>query len=136
MYLIKIEVGDSKIEGKGVFTLEDIKKDSVVWRYDPNHDESLSITDFEALDKDAREGLLRVAYLSESSNRWVYPPDDDPARFTNHSEQNNLSVIFDKSVSEEPLFVANKDIKKDEELTVNYLEFDNRPEKDVLDWAK
>lgn len=129
MYLTKISVQDSTIEGKGVFSLEDIKKDSIVWKFDPTHDKSLSPSEFEKLDADSKTALLRVAYLSNKSNRYIYPPEEDPARFTNHSETNNLSVVSDESISEEPVFVANRDIQEGEELTVNYTEFDTQPNK-------
>ena len=134
MYLVKVEAKDSPIEGKGVFALEDIKEGTIAWKFDPSHDQSMSSEDFEALDDKSRTQLLRVAYLSKSSGRWVYPPNDDPALFTNHSESNNLSVAHDTAISGEPFFRANRDIRSGEELTVNYTEFDARPEDQVLDW--
>ena len=129
MYLTKISVRDSIIEGKGVFSLENINKNSVVWKFDSTHDESLSPLEFEKLDADSKTALLRVAYLSKKSNQYIYPPEGDPARFTNHSEANNLSIISDQSISEEPVFVANRNIQAGEELTVNYTEFDTQPNK-------
>jgi len=127
MYLVKVTVKESPIEGRGVSTLEDIRKGSVVWKFDPAHDKSMSPTEFDALDEAAKESLLRVAYLSSTSNRWVYPPEGDPAHFTNHSEKNNMTAVTDSSVSEEPFFIANRDIQAGEELTNNYEEFDTRP---------
>jgi SET domain-containing protein len=129
MYLTKISVRDSAIEGKGVFATEDIRKNSIVWKFDHTHDQSLSPDEFDRLDTSSKTELLRVAYLSPNSNRWVFPPDEDPARFTNHSEKNNLSVVFDDSISEEPIFIANKDIRAGDVLTVNYSEFDARTDK-------
>lgn len=129
MYLTKIFVQSSSIEGKGVFAAEDIKKDDIVWKFNHAHDHSLPLDEFEKLGTNEKTELLRVAYLSPSSNRWVFPPEQDPARFTNHSEANNLSVIFDAAISEEPFFVANKDIQAGEELTVDYSEFDATPNK-------
>ena len=49
--------------------------------------------------------------LSATSNLYVFPPENDPARFTNHSRNNNLTVRVDKGVSEEPYFFANRDKK-------------------------
>lgn len=134
MYLVKVEAKESPIEGKGVFALEDIQKGAIAWKFDPVHDQSMSKDDFEALPNESRAALLRVAYLSESSGRWIYPPNDDPALFTNHSEASNLSVVHDAAISEEPFFRANRDIRSAEELTVNYTEFDARPKDQVLDW--
>ena len=135
MYLTKVIVRESPIEGEGVFALEDIKKGMTVWKFVPTHDKALSISEFEELDEDAKVSLERVAYLSAKTNKWIYPPEEDPARFTNHNEANNLSVVFDETVSEEMLFIANQDIQKGEELTVNYLEFDTRPKEQVFRWG-
>ena len=136
MYLVKIIAKDSIIDGKGVFAEEDIKKDTIVWKFDPNHDKTITQEKFDSLDQETKKDLLRVAYFSSESNLWVYPPEDDPARFTNHSPKNNLSAVIDKDISIEPFFVANRDIKKGEELTNNYLEFDNRTDGKVLDWKR
>jgi hypothetical protein len=135
MYLVKIAVKKSDIEGKGVFALEDIKKGSITWKFDPLSDKSLAPREFEALDAKTRETLLRVAYLSPTSHRWVYPSQNDSASFTNHSKKNNQSVIFDESISEEPFFQANRDIKMGEELTVDYGEFDARPKNLLEEWV-
>jgi len=135
MYLIKVSVGKSGIEGKGVFVVEDIKKDSITWKFDPQHDMVLTPEQFEALDAKTKESVLRVAYLSPTSNCWIYPAEDDPALFTNHSKTSNQSVVFDKSVSGEPFFRANRDIKAGEELTVNYEEFDARPADLLEEWV-
>ena len=124
MYLFKVEIKKSPINGKGVFALENISKGEVVWRYKPDKDRVLSVGDYEKLDCNEKSKLDRIAYLSPSTNRYVYPPENDPALFTNHSVDNNLSVVFDKLVSDEPFFVANRDIKIGEELTNNYLDFD------------
>src|SRR5665213_2412897 len=107
MFLIKVEVRESAIDGKGVFTLQEIKKGDVIWKFDPTHDKFLLPAEFKALDDVSKEALLPVAYLSRVTNRWVYPPENDPARFTNHSKENNLSAIFKTEISEELIFFAN-----------------------------
>lgn len=136
MYLYKIEVKDSHIEGKGVFTSEKIENNSIVWKFVPEHDQSLSQEDFSKLGQEGREELEKVGYLSPVSGQWIYPPKNDPARFTNHSvSHNNLSVVFDKTISTEPFFKANRDIQKEEELTVNYLEFDEYIKQAKPDWV-
>lgn len=125
MYLIKVTAKKSSIHGKGCFTLEDIKSDDIVWKFDPNHDRTLTRAEFDALSDKNKKEIRRVAYISKHTNRWVYPPANDPALFTNHSKENNLSAVFNDSISEEPFFVANRDIKAGEELTNNYTEFDD-----------
>lgn len=136
MYLYKIKTKDSGIEGKGVFCLEDIPKDSIVWKFDQNHDKALSQEDYAKLNEEGKREMQKVGYLSPVSKTWIYPPENDPARYTNHSPStNNLSVIFDMAISPEPYFVANRNISNGEELTNNYLEFDEYIKNTKPDWA-
>ena len=136
MYLIQVTVKESPIDGKGVFTLQTIKAGDVVWRFDSTHDKTLTRAEFDALDKREKEVLRKVAYLSKNTGRWVYPPTNDPALYTNHSKENNLSAVLNKAISEEPIFVANRDINVGEELTNNYHEFDDLTENLEAEWLK
>ena len=126
MYLIPVEIRDSSIEGKGVFALEDIDPGTVVWKYNPEYDKSISLDDFERLSNEEKSDIEKVGYISTESNQWIYPSENDPARYTNHSQFNNLSVVFDKQLSVKPVFITKRGIKAGEELTNNYLEFDQR----------
>lgn len=134
MYLIKIETRVSGIDGKGVFSLEKISKNTLVWKYDSSHDKSISIEEYNNSDKETQDEFDRVAYLSPTTNRYVYPPESDPARFTNHSKQNNLSIVVNRRISDEPYFIANRDIAVGEELTNNYLEFDESLRNKYPEW--
>lgn len=134
MYLFPVETKESKVDGQGVFASEKIGKGQIVWKFDANHDKILSQEEFNALDEASKDELKRVAYLSPTTNRYVYPPENDAARFTNHSPTNNLSVLIDEDVSEEPYFIANRDIEAGEELTNNYLEFDKAIKIHKLEW--
>lgn len=136
MYLVQVTVKESPIEGKGVFTLQDIKVGDVVWKFDSSHDQTMIRAEFDALDKKEKEALRRVAYLSKDTGRWVYPPENDPALYTNHSKENNLSATINGSISEEPIFVANRDIASGEELTNNYYEFDDLTANLEAEWLK
>lgn len=137
MYLFDTMIKKSRIEGSGVFADQDIPAGSIVWKFDPDHDLNLSLEDFEKLDSEARAEIRKVAYISPTSGRWVYPPANDPARYTNHSEtSNNLSAVFDRNISGEPLFIANAEITKGTELTVNYKEFDDSLKLAVPDWME
>lgn len=126
MYQFRVSVRKSPIEGNGVFSDEPIMAGSIVWKFDSDHDQVLSVVAYEQLEDRTKAEIRKIGYISPSSNQWVYPPENDPARFTNHSETlNNLTAIFDKDVSQEPFFKANKNIEAGEELTVNYIEFDD-----------
>ena len=126
MYVVPIEVRLSDIDGQGVFALQNIAQGRVVWQFVPAHDKSMTPNERAKLSEEQRTALDRIAYLSTESHTYIFPPDEDPARYTNHSENNNLSVRIDKQISPEPFFFANRDIIKGEELTNNYKEFDSK----------
>jgi len=125
MYVKKVLVRESKVNGNGVFADELIERGSVVWKYKEDYDKAISIEKYELLDDKQKAILNRIAYLSPTSNLYVYPPQDDPAIYTNHSnDEFNISVVFDKEISSEPFFVSNRVIEKGEELLNNYHDFD------------
>lgn len=135
MYTVTTKIANSAIEGKGVFTLEAIPKATIVWVFKDGHDIRKTRQEFEQLSDSKREHLSKTAYFSSWSRLWVYPPNDDPAEYTNHSNSNNLSAVFDINVSPEPYFIANRDIKVGEELTNNYHEFDKITRDTKPTWA-
>lgn len=135
MYKVLVNVKTSNIDGKGVFAQQDIEKDTIVWQYDAGHDHAITQAEFDAKDMAEKEYLHRVAYLSPWSNLWVYPPKGDPAEYTNHSQDNNLTVKFNEGISSEPYFIANLDISSGEELTNNYHEFDKITRTAKPPWA-
>ena len=136
MYKVLVNVQTSNIDGKGVFAQQDVQKDTIVWQYTADHDHAITQAEFDAKDQVEKEYLYRVAYLSPWSNLWVYPPRGDPAEYTNHSPDNNLTVRFDEDVSTEPYFIANRNISTSEELTNNYHEFDMITKTTQPDWAR
>jgi hypothetical protein len=104
--------------------LEAIQKSKIVWLFKEGYDIRKTKEEFDILSPNIKEHLSKTANFSPWSELWVYPPTHDHAEFTNHSSTNNLSVVFDPRISREPYFIANRDIKIDEELTNNYHEFD------------
>jgi len=139
MYLFPVTVKESAIEGTGVFSVGAINKGAVVWKYVPEHDQTLSQEEYAKLDTAGKEYMEKVAYLSPTSGHCIFPPEDDPALYTNHDASNhNLSVVMDITISPEPYFVTNRDIAPGEELTNNYHEFDTSISKkeSVPNWLK
>lgn len=136
MYLVPVEVKHSSIHGKGVFAKKAIAKDTVIWKYAEGHDRKMDVETFDNLDHKDRKALERISYLSPQSDMWVSPPEDDPACFTNHSNEANMSVVIDAKKSEEPIFVANRDIAAGEELTNDYAEFDQNSDRTEFDWLE
>jgi uncharacterized protein len=139
MYIVEIVAKDSSIQGRGVFANSDISKGEIVWKYVEGHDLTLRQSEYENLTKEKKEYLDKVAYLSKESGFYIYPPDNDPALYTNHNSFNyNLSVVVDTDISTEPFFIANRDIKAGEEITNNYHEFDEaiKTKGIIPDWLK
>jgi SET domain-containing protein len=136
MYAVLVKVDKSNIDGQGVFAIEDIPKGTIAWIFKEKHDIKLSAKEYDSLSSLQKQKMDKTGYLSPWTGFWVFPSDNDPAQFTNHSNDSNLSVAFDKSISTEPYFVANRDITKGEELTNNYNEFDKITQKTKPIWAK
>lgn len=135
MYIVPVSIKKSPIDGDGVFAESDIPKDTVVWKYTEGHDRKMTTQEFDRLSEETKRELYRVAYLSPTTGVWVIPPEGDPACYTNHEPSAyNTSSIVDENVSEEPIFVANRDIQKGEEITNNYLEFDKNSSTAKFDW--
>lgn len=125
MYLIKVTIRASAIEGKGVFAGQEINKGEIVWKFTDGHDQTLTVGEYGALSQAGKDHIDKVAYFSPTSHLYIFPPENDPALYTNHDAQNhNLSALTDPTVSSEPYFIANRDIASGEELTNNYHEFD------------
>jgi SET domain-containing protein len=137
MYLVPVSIKKSSIDGDGVFAESDISKGTIVWQYTNGHDKKMTKEEFDSLDDSTKEELQRIAYLSPTTNIWVMPPKDDPACYTNHDPKAfNTSVVVNNNISEEPIFVANRDIKQGEEITNNYLEFDENSLPEKFEWLK
>jgi len=111
----KIYTAKSKIEGKGVFAEEEIKKGEDIIEY--NGDKINSDEGDARADEQLNKGHLYIFKLNEE---FDIDGDikDNTAKFINHScDPNCETVIYDEK---EILIVALKDIKKDEELTFDY----------------
>ena len=136
MYKVLILVGSSTIDGKGVFAIEKIQKGEIVWLYDKAKDISATQAEFEQFDDQKKAWFHHSAYLSPWTGLWICPPEGDASNYTNHSPDNNLSVMYDEKISPEPFFIANRDIDIGQEITNNYYEFDELTRKEKPKWAE
>jgi len=117
MLLVRTYVGQSTIDGLGVFAGEFIASGSLLWELHPKFDIFI----------DAAERERLPAYMLEYIARYGYPHlelpgvtvlDSDNGKFMNHTERPNTDFrIFDKGF-------ALVDIALGEEITCNYHEFD------------
>lgn len=99
-----IEIKDSKIQGKGAFVAKDVKKGEIVldWK---NCSKEISREEFNQLSDDEKQ------YVSIIKGKHLL--FFEPARFFNHSCEPNTKVDGHYDV-------AIRDIKKGEEITVDY----------------
>ena len=118
MLLVKTKVAPSAIEGFGVFADENIPKGTVTWRYNPKLDLTLAAEEVEALPEPARSYFLHFGYFALDTKKYILPFDND--RFSNHSKTPNTVVSQTIEDFGEFAMVALRDIKKGEEITVDY----------------
>ncbi len=120
MLTIKASVKPSKIHGIGLFADEDIKKGTLIWKFDPRFDLLFEPKEVSLMPQIQKDFIVHYAYLSKATNKYVLSIDN--GRFLNHSTNNNIDEI---DIPEpEGGSIANRDIKAGEELNVDYRAFD------------
>lgn len=121
MLTVKTYLSPSKIEGLGLFAGEDIKKDDVTWKYTPGFDLEYSQEELEKMPEMLQDYIKTYAALSMVSNKYILGSDD--VKFTNHSPDPNLESVQIEG-EREKIARAKKDIRKGEEMTIDYRGFD------------
>ena len=116
MLLVKTYLDKSKIHGIGLFAGEFIKKGRSIWKFTLNIDFYISKKEFDRLPKLSKAWVKHYGYYDKQSKKWTICVDD--ARFFNHSDNPNTDNITGKET------IAKRNIKKGEELTCDYFEFD------------
>ena len=122
MLTVKASVKPSSIQGIGLFADEDILKGTVIWKFDPRFDLYFDPKEVEQMPSEQRELLLRYAYLSTTSGKYVYSIDD--SRFTNNSSKHHNVDEVALPADLETSSIANRDIRAGEELLDNYRAYD------------
>lgn len=108
----KIEVRESKIEGKGVFALEPIRKgERIQYIRGPR---------FKRVIKGEDEAMSLMNSIGIGRYSWV-DTEGTPFRYINHSCEPNAAIVTAKTV------VAMKNIRKGEEITIDYSMTDADP---------
>lgn len=121
MLLVKTFLAPSKIEGIGLFADQNITKDTITWEFTPEFDTGFDINKINKMPALLKDFIKSYASLSMISNQYIL--GNDNVRFTNHSTKPNLvSKRINREV--EKVAIALRDIKKGEELTIDYRSFD------------
>lgn len=113
MLLVKTYLDKSEIHGIGVFAGEFIRKDTKIWRFVEGFDHCYSPKQFAKLPKPARDFLQNYGYRVDGE--ILFTVDND--RHMNHSDKPNTYLKSGYAI-------ARRNIRKGEEITNDYREFD------------
>ena len=113
MLLVKTYLDRSPIHGIGVFAREAIRKDTKIWRFVEGFDRVWTAKQYARLPKEAREFLKNYAYRVDGE--VLFTVDHD--HHMNHADKPNTYLKAGYTI-------ARRNIRKGEELTVDYREFD------------
>lgn len=117
MLCVKTKLKESKIDGIGLFSDEDIKRGTIVWK--TNDEVSFNKYSKEEwnqlkkrLSKECFKQIKKYSYMHDYDGCWRIDLDD--ARFINHSENPNTVISRNKNL------ITTRLIKKGEEILINY----------------
>ena len=113
MLLVKTYLDKSAIHGLGVFAAEFIRKETKIWRFVEGFDRCYSPKQFARLPKQAREFLKSYGYKVDGE--ILFTVDND--HYINHSDTPNTYL-------KNGYTIARRNIRKGEEITNDYREFD------------
>ena len=113
MIVVKTKLDKSLISGIGLFANEDILKGDLIWKMTSISVFQITPDKYETLSQIEKDFITEKDYywLDDNGN-YLIPIDD--SRFMNHSNNPNIIEIH------ENFCVASRNIKKNEELTIDY----------------
>jgi len=120
MMQVKTKIGQSKIQGTGLFADEFIPKGTVIWKFTPGFDLKFTEEEIDNFPIQVQEYLESYMWLSKKSGKYCFSSDN--GKYFNHSKNpNSLSEYYDDE--EEVLTKAIRDIEIGEEITDDYASF-------------
>lgn len=120
MLHIKYKLDRSAHHGIGLIADQDIARGALIYTASPKLDLNISNEVFESLDQKEKDEVRYWGFWVEKDKVWHV--DFDMSKFLNHSFTANTTQDFSHP---DAYLVAVRDIKKGEELTQNYLEFES-----------
>lgn len=121
MIHIKYKLDRSDKHGIGLFADEDLKKGQLVYTASPLLDVNITQEQFDSLNDREKEEFRWWGFWDEPSQKWHV--DFDVSKFINHSKD---GTVTQDPTHTEAYLITTRDIKKGEELTQNYLEFESK----------
>jgi SET domain-containing protein len=134
MLLVKTKIGQSNINGIGLFADQFIPKGTITWRFNPRFDILFDPREVSEMSDQQQDLIEHFAYLSNKSGKYVYSIDD--TRFTNHSNNPNIDNTTVLPGDIEVCGIAKRDIQAGEELTINYKLIDSNDAKSEEKYLK
>lgn len=121
MIHIKYKLDKSDKHGIGLFTDEDLEPGQLVYTASPLLDVDITQAEFDSLTNAERSEIQWWGFYDEPSQMWHV--DFDVSKFINHSED---ATLTQDSSHEDAYLVTTRNIKKGEELTQDYSEFESK----------
>ena len=115
MLQVKTTIDKSNMHGIGLYAAQFIPKGTVTWEYTPEFDNCYPLDCIKRMPKHIKKRFLDYSYIDYKQNKYVLCFDDQ--RFINHSNKPNIK-------STPNMDVALRDIKKGEEMTCNYEDYE------------
>jgi hypothetical protein len=120
MMHIQYKLDRSKKHGIGLFTNEDLQQGQLVYTASPMLDVDITQAQFVSLNEREREEIRWWGFFDTPTQKWHV--DFDVSKFINHAT--------DATVTQDPnhanaYLVTTRDVKRGEELTQDYLEFED-----------
>ncbi len=112
MYVIKVSVKRSLIEGNGFFAEDFIPRGTIVYFYS-DKDFRYSEQEFEALDQRQKDEIIKYG-VEDEFGTWIIT---EQGPYTNHSCDANVLPLFIDGIYTD---IAVRDIQKGEEITCDY----------------
>jgi len=119
MIHIAYKLKESPLHGIGLFADEDLTAGQLVYTASPLLDVNITQEQFDSLTDREKEEFHWWGFFDELSQRWHV--DFDVSKFINHSPE---GTVTQDTNHVEAYLVTTQDMKKGEELTQNYLEFE------------
>jgi SET domain-containing protein len=117
MMMIPVEVRKSEIHGSGIFALQSIHRDQVLWQFAPGLDNNMSRYAVEYAEPRARDFIKERGYYNAKHAHWVVCCDEAQFwNFPNRGEDPNC--ILGGEQDGEHMILAARDIVPGEELTI------------------
>ena len=117
------QIGPSKIHGIGLIAIVDIPKNTLVLENSTSENKYINYSELKKRNINSDTINTIKKYFAHDNNGIELPVNFNKYNmklisYMNHSTNNNVNHIFKNNLTK---YYSNKDIKKGEELTVNYL---------------